>query len=319
MDKEAIRPFLKKTFSGFDKNEIPQGDFSFFQGKVRDIFDIGNEYLIVTSDRISAFDRVLTTIPCKGEVLNRLALYWFVQTADIIENHIAESVSGRTVRVRKGGVLPVEVVIRAYLTGSAWRDYQKTGVVSGIELSPGMKFNEKFTTPLFTPSTKAERGTHDEPISSEEVVRKQLVDPDVWKEVETAAFALFQRGTEIAKSRGLILVDTKYEFGILDGKPFLVDEVHTPDSSRFWFADTYQELFEAGDKQRKIDKEFLRQWLMEEKKFMGDGDIPEIPDDIRLEVAFRYIQAYELITGEPFTPEDLDTRAEKERILSIIT
>jgi len=182
-----------------------------------------------------------------------------------------------------------------------------------------MKFNEKFPEPLFTPSTKAERGTHDEPISSEEVIRRQLVDPDVWKKVEAAAFALFQRGTEIARNRGLLLVDTKYEFGILDGKPFLVDEVHTPDSSRFWFADTYQELFETGEKQRKIDKEYLRQWLMEEKKFMGDGDIPDIPDEIRLEVASRYIQAYELITGEAFSPEDLDTESEKQRIMSIIS
>lgn len=319
MEKEAIRPYLKKTFSGFKEDELPEGNFSFFKGKVRDIFDLGDEFLIVTSDRISAFDRVLATIPCKGEVLNRLALYWFGQTEDIIDNHIAEKISGRTVRVRKGKVLPVEVVIRAYLTGSAWRDYQKTGVVSGIKLPAGMKFNEKFPTPLFTPSTKAERGTHDEPISSEEVMQKKLVDPAVWKKVEEAAFSLFKRGTEIAKSRGLILVDTKYEFGILDGKPVLVDEVHTPDSSRFWFADTYQELFETGEKQRKIDKEFLRQWLMEEKNFMGDGDIPDIPDEIRLEVASRYIQAYELITGEAFVPEDLDPDSEKKRILSIIS
>jgi phosphoribosylaminoimidazole-succinocarboxamide synthase len=248
--------------------------------------------------------------------LNRLALYWFDQTRDIIDNHIAEKVSGRTVKVQKGEVLPVEVVIRAYLTGSAWRDYEKTGIVSGIELPSGMKFNERFPEPLFTPSTKAERGTHDEPISSEEVIQQKLVDPAVWKEVEEAAFKLFQRGTDIARSRGLLLVDTKYEFGIHDGKPFLVDEVHTPDSSRFWFADTYEELFDSGEKQRKIDKEYLRQWLMEEKKFMGDGDIPDIPDDIRLEVASRYIKAYELITGEEFIPEDLSPEEEKERIFS---
>jgi len=319
MKKDDLKPILKRTFPGFSEDDFTGTGASFTRGKVRDIFDLGEEIVITTSDRISAFDRVLTTIPCKGEVLNRMALYWFAQTRDIIPNHIAEEVSGRTVKVKKSEVLPVEVVMRGYLTGSAWRDYQAGKPVSGISLPEGMRFNQAFEKPLLTPSTKAERGTHDEPISSEAVVVKGLVDEALWKKVEETAEKLFTRGMEIAKSRGLILVDTKYEFGVQNGRLVLVDEIHTPDSSRFWFADTYEELFAAGEKQRKIDKEFLRQWLMEEKKFMGDGDIPDIPDDIRMEVALRYIQAFELITGETFKPEDLSPEEEKERILRLFT
>ncbi len=319
MRNEDILNILSRTFEGFSEADLKDSGAGFIKGKVRDILDLGDEFIIITSDRISAFDRVLTTIPCKGEVLNRMALYWFDRTKDIIPNHISEKISGRTVKVRKGDVLPVEVVIRAYLTGSSWRDYQKSGTVSGIKLPEGMKFNQAFSEPLLTPSTKAERGAHDEPISSEEIIRTKLVEPDLWREIEEKAFALFKRGTEIAGSRGLILVDTKYEFGILDGKLILLDEVHTPDSSRFWFSDTYAELFEAGEKQKKIDKEYLRQWLMEERGFMGDGDIPVIPDEIRVEVARRYIQAYELITGEEFVPEDISPGEEKKRVLQALS
>ena len=175
MRNEDISNMLSRTFEGFSESDLKDSGASFIKGKVRDILDFGDEFIIITSDRISAFDRVLTTIPCKGEVLNRMALYWFDQTKDIIPNHISERVSGRTVKVRKGEVLPVEVVIRAYLTGSSWRDYQKKGEVSGIKLPEGMKFNQAFSEPLLTPSTKAERGVHDEPISSEEIIRQNLV------------------------------------------------------------------------------------------------------------------------------------------------
>ena len=314
MTKEKIIPLLNKTFSTFSDDELPKGNFTFFRGKVRDLFDLGKHFLIVTSDRVSAFDRVLATIPCKGEVLNKLALFWFKQTQDILPNHIEKEVTGRTALVKKGDVIPVEVVIRGYLTGSAWRDYQAGKSVSGIELPSGLRFNEAFPEPLLTPSTKAEQGAHDEPVSEDEIIKRNLVSRDLWSEVKRAAFSLFKRGTELAKSRGLILVDTKYEFGIINGKLHLIDEVHTPDSSRFWYADDYKSLFEAGEKQKKVDKEFLRQWLMEEKNFMGDGDIPEIPDEIRVEVALRYIQAYELLTGESFDPDSRDPEKEKTTV-----
>jgi phosphoribosylaminoimidazole-succinocarboxamide synthase len=299
MTRDRLAEHLDTTFEGIDETLLPAG-IRFHRGKVRDIVKTGDRLILTTSDRISAFDRILTTIPLKGEVLNRMSVYWFRATEDIVDNHLLEEISSRTVAVQKAEVLPVEVVVRAYLTGSAWRDYQAHGRVSGIDLPPGMRFNERFERPLLTPSTKAEIGTHDEPVSAEEVVEKKLVDTDLWREIEKTAHALFERGTRLAAERGLILVDTKYEFGIDDGRLVLVDEIHTPDSSRYWYADTYEELFAKGEKQRKIDKEYLRQWLMEHG-FMGNGEPPVIPDEMRLNVAERYITALETITGEEFT------------------
>ena len=309
MDKMEAAKYLNSTFGGFDAEAVP-ASVEFFSGKVRDIFKADGGMLISTTDRISAFDRILSTIPFKGEILNRLSLFWFENTGDIIPNHIAEKVSARTIAVKKCEVLPVEVVVRGYLTGSAWRDYEEGRAVSGIELPSGMRMNQKFETPLLTPSTKAEQGEHDMPISSAEIVETGLVEKELWAKVEKAALELFRYGSETLASRGLILVDTKYEFGLLDGELVIVDEMHTPDSSRFWYADTYEELFSAGEKQRKIDKEYLRQWLMEERNFMGKGEMPAIPDEVRLEVADRYIRAYEQITGTEFVPQSLSPEDE---------
>ncbi len=307
MKRQELASIAQNTFQGLPDDTV-------YRGKVRDIIDYQDEMIICTSDRISAFDRILTTIPCKGEVLNGMSVYWFSRTEDIVPNHLVEMMSARTVRVRKYPLLPVEVVVRGYLTGSSWRDYQKEGKVSGISLPASMRFNEEFPKPLLTPSTKAEKGTHDVPISEKTIIEKGIVSADLWEKVRETAFALFARGTEIAASRGLLLVDTKYEFGIDDaGNPVLVDEIHTPDSSRYWFADTYKELFRAGEKQRKIDKEYLRQWLMSEG-FMGDGEPPHIPDEIRLNVAEKYIEAYELITGKTFTPENHTPEEESKLI-----
>jgi len=314
MIREEIASHLDSVFSGFQPEDFPAGT-ELYKGKVRDVVSLDREMLIITSDRISAFDRILSTIPCKGEVLNLMALYWFGQTEDILANHIVEKISARSIRVKKCKVLPVEVIVRGYLTGSAWRDYTQGRQVSGINIPAGMRFNQKFDTPLLTPSTKAEQGLHDEPISSEEIVARGLVEERLWRQVEEKALALFARGSEILASRGLLLVDTKYEFGILDGELVLVDEIHTPDSSRFWFADTYQELFRSGENQRKIDKEYLRQWLMD-RDFMGQGPAPEIPEEVRIEVAWRYIQAYQLITGTDFHPSGSGADEEKSRILS---
>ncbi len=268
---------------------------------MRDIVDRGSEMLITTTDRISAFDRVLTTIPCKGEVLNTLSLFWFHATEDIIAHHVREEVSPRTVRVAKCRVLPVEVVVRGYLTGSAWRDYQKGSAVSGIRLPSGMRFNQRFDRPLLTPSTKEEKGSHDRPVSREELIASGRVEKAVWEEIEERALALFQRGTELAAANGLILVDTKYEFGILDGRLTLVDELHTPDSSRYWYAETFPSLFAQGEPQRELDKEYLRRWLMS-RGWQGEGTPPALPDDLRVEVAGKYLAAWETITGKTFVP-----------------
>lgn len=312
-----LKPYLNTTFTGFNPADFPAGT-KIHTGKVRDIITLDGKLLITTSDRISAFDRVLSSIPCKGELLNRMALFWFDRTKDIIPNHIIKKVSARTILVKECRVLPVEVIVRGYLTGSAWRDYRAGKAISGIRLPEGMKCDQKFDQPLLTPSTKAEMGLHDEPISREEILERKLVPADVWEKIEKAAFALFERGTEIAARNGLILVDTKYEFGIdADGNVVLVDEVHTPDSSRYWYADTYRESFEAGKSQRKVDKEFLRQWLMD-RGFMGNGDAPEIPDEIRLAVAEKYINAFETVTGMTFNPESLSPEEELKAVRAVL-
>ncbi|MBI5390076.1 phosphoribosylaminoimidazolesuccinocarboxamide synthase [Candidatus Woesearchaeota archaeon] len=270
-----------------------------YVGKVRDNYTLGKKRVIITTDRLSAFDKVLTTIPFKGQVLNQLAAFWFEQTKQIIPNHVITIPDPNVMVVKECSVFPIEMVVRGYLAGSAWRDYQAGKDISGIKLSKGMKMSQKFPTPLLTPSTKAATG-HDEHISREEILRQKLVDPKLYEQMERIALALFKKGTEVVAKQGLILVDTKYEFGLLDGKLVLADEIHTPDSSRFWYADTYEDLFKAGKDQRMLDKEFLRQWLIREKKYMGDGPLPNIPDDIRVEVAWRYIKAYEEITGTLF-------------------
>lgn len=316
MRREELPRLAGTELEGFAPAEAPAG-VKLARGKVREIFDLGDRLLILTTDRISAFDRVLAVIPCKGEVLNRMSLFWFDKTRDIVENHLIQEVSPRAVLVKKCRVLPVEVVVRGYLTGSAWRDYRSGNEVSGIRLPEGMKNNQKFDEPLLTPSTKEAQGAHDMPIAADEIVSRGLVEERLWRQIEETAKALFRRGTEIAARQGLILVDTKYEFGLLDGKLVLVDELHTPDSSRYWYADTYDALFTEGKDQRKVDKEYLRQWLME-RGFMGDGEPPAIPDEVRLETAWRYIEAFQQITGTDFVPGSREPEAEKKKILSIV-
>jgi phosphoribosylaminoimidazole-succinocarboxamide synthase len=287
------------------------------RGKVRDVVDLGTELLISTTDRISAFDRVLTTVPCKGEVLNTISLFWFRATEDIISHHVREEVSARTIRAAKCRVIPVEVVVRGYLTGSAWRDYQKGERISGIDLPPGLRMNQRFQRPLLTPSTKEEKGAHDRPVSREDIVSGGIVEKPLWEKIEETALALFRRGTEIAGKQGLILVDTKYEFGLHDGRLTLVDEVHTPDSSRYWYADTWEKLFAEGAGQRELDKEYLRQWLLA-RGWKGDGTPPDIPADVRVQVARKYITAWETITGRTFVPRALDAKSESTLISGLI-
>jgi phosphoribosylaminoimidazole-succinocarboxamide synthase len=279
------------------------------RGKVRDIYRNrdGQRLILITTDRLSAFDHVLTTIPFKGEVLNRLAAFWFEKTAGIIQNHVLDLPDANALVARACQPLPVEVVVRGYLTGSFWRDYQ-AGTASaayGVPLAAGMRRDQRFETPLITPSTKAEAGQHDLPLSEAQVVAG-LVPKAVWEEARAAALALFALGQEWARSRGLILVDTKYEFGLdaqSRGKLTLIDEIHTPDSSRYWIADQYQRRFDAGEEQQMLDKENVRQWLIRERGFQGHGPLPAIPDEVRVDLAQKYVAAYERISGETFPGE----------------
>jgi len=279
------------------------GQKSLYKGKVRDVYNIDDKFLVmVVTDRISAFDVVLSKgIPYKGQVLNQIAEKFLDATADIVDNWKIASPDPMVTIGKKVEPLPVEMVIRGYLTGHAWREY-KSGKRSlcGIPLAEGMKENQKFDKPVITPTTKAHVG-HDEDISREEIIKLGLVPEDIYAKVEEYTYRLFERGSEMAARMGLILVDTKYEFGTLDGKIYLIDEIHTPDSSRYFYGDTYQENFDKGVEQRQLSKEFVRQWLIE-NNFQGkEGqNVPFMPDTFVTEVSERYIELYEHITGEKF-------------------
>jgi len=302
MTKEDVEPALEHAFASLDEAEAK--GLPVLRGKVRDVVVGEKALLLVASDRISAFDRVLSTIPYKGEVLSRISAWWFERCRDIVPNHMlpggdpASLGIGRASLVRKVEMLPIEVVVRGFLSGSAWRDYDAGKSVSGIELPRGLSRNERFPVALVTPSTKEKDG-HDRPISSAEIVSSGIVGEELWHEVRAAALSLFRRGQELAALSGLILADTKYEFGVSDGRLVLADELHSPDSSRYWRAESYDMLFFSGDDQRELDKEPFRRWLAE-RGFAGEGPAPAIPDSVRVEAAWRYVQAYEAITGEGF-------------------
>lgn len=278
-----------------------------YHGKVRDVYDINNRILVmVATDRISAFDVILPKgIPYKGQVLNQIASYFLEATADIVPNwRIATPDPMVTVGSRCEG-FRVEMIIRGYLTGSAWREYQ-SGVreICGVKLPDGMRENERFPEPIITPTTKADEG-HDENISREEIIERRIVSAEDYAVMEDYTRKLFKRGTEMAAEKGLILVDTKYEFGKLDGQVMLIDEIHTPDSSRYFYADGYQERFEKGLPQRQLSKEFVRQWLIDHG-FMGKAgqQVPEMTDEFCQSVSERYIELYEHVTGMPFVKAD---------------
>lgn len=286
-----------------------------YRGKVRDVYRQPDKLVLVTSDRISAFDHVLGTIPFKGELLTRIAAFWFEKTKSVCPNHVLEVPDPNVIVGRPTRAIPVEVVVRGYLTGSLWRDYtaNKHGVY-GVPIAAGMRKDQAFPKPIITPSTKEAIGKHDEPISAEEIVRRGLVDQKTWDACCERAIALFQAGQAWARTRGLIFVDTKYEFGIAaDGQLLVIDEIHTMDSSRFWEASEYESRFEKGDDQRMLDKENIRQWLIREKGFSGHGAPPALSDDIRQEIALTYIKAFERITGETFAsaPGEVLPRLEK--------
>ena len=286
--------------------EFP-GQKSVYNGKVRDVYSIGDDKLVmVATDRISAFDVILPKgIPFKGQVLNQIAAKFLDDTKDICPNwKLATPDPMVTVGIRCEGY-PVEMIVRGYLCGSAWRAY-KSGVreICGVKIPEGMKENQKFPTPIITPTTKAEIGQHDEDISKEEILARGLVSKEDYEVLEKYTLALFQRGTEIAAKRGLILVDTKYEFGKANGTIYLMDEIHTPDSSRYFYADGYEQRFAKGEPQKQLSKEFVREWLMD-NGFQGKAGqkVPEMTSAIVKSISERYIELYENIVGEKFKKE----------------
>ena len=293
------------------------GQKSVYNGKVRDVYSIGDDKLVmVATDRISAFDVILPKgIPFKGQVLNQIAAKFLDDTKDICPNwKLATPDPMVTVGIRCEGY-PVEMIVRGYLCGSAWRAY-KSGVreICGVKIPEDMKENQKFPTPIITPTTKAEIGQHDEDISKEEILARGLVSKEDYEVLEKYTLALFQRGTEIAAKRGLILVDTKYEFGKANGTIYLMDEIHTPDSSRYFYADGYQERFAKGEPQKQLSKEFVREWLMD-NGFQGKAGqkVPEMTSAIVKSISERYIELYENIVGEKFKKET-DISASGNRI-----
>ncbi|MEA4976125.1 MAG: phosphoribosylaminoimidazolesuccinocarboxamide synthase [Paludibacter sp.] len=286
-----------------------EGQKKVYHGKVRDVYTVKNDLLVmIATDRISAFDVVLPKgIPYKGQMLNQIAAKFLDATSDIVPNwKLATPDPMVTVGLRCEG-FPVEMIVRGYLCGSAWRTY-KSGVreICGVKIPDGMRENQRFETPIITPTTKAEYGLHDEDISKEEILKQGLVTPEDYALLEKYTMELFLRGSEIAAKRGLILVDTKYEFGKRDGKIYLIDEIHTPDSSRYFYADGYQERFEKGEAQKQLSKEFVREWLMA-NNFQGkEGQtVPEMTDEIVTGISERYIELFENISGEAFDRADI--------------
>ncbi len=300
---------LVKTDFRFD------GQTNVYHGKVRDVYTVKKDLLVmVATDRISAFDVVLPKgIPFKGQMLNQIAAQFLDATADIVPNwKLATPDPMVTVGLRCEG-FPVEMIVRGYLCGSAWRAY-KNGAreICGVKIPDGMRENEKFPTPIVTPTTKAEQGLHDEDISKEEILIQGLATPEEYELLEKYTLELFQRGTEMAAKRGLILVDTKYEFGKRDGKIYLMDEIHTPDSSRYFYAEGYEERFAKNEPQKQLSKEFVREWLME-NGFQGkEGQqVPEMTDEIVKGVSDRYIELFENITGQAFDKAEETNIAER--------
>ena len=299
-DRKIIRNNLKNTLTEIDL----KGFQKIHSGKVRDTYEHDGKMILVTSDRQSAFDRILASIPFKGAVLNLFSAFWFDQTKDIVKNHLIAIPDPNVAVVKKVKIFPVEVVVRGYITGStdtsAWMAY-KNGerMFCGIKLPEGMKKNQKFDEPIITPTTKSKE--HDEKISREEIISRGLVAEDKWKKVEGCALAVFKRGQKIAAKKGFILVDTKYEFGENEeGNVVLADEVHTPDSSRYWIAATYKEKFEKGIEPENFDKEFLRLWFKDHCDPYNDPELPPAPDELVEELSFRYIDIYEKLTGKTF-------------------
>ncbi|MFA6520282.1 MAG: phosphoribosylaminoimidazolesuccinocarboxamide synthase [Candidatus Paceibacterota bacterium] len=294
--KEHIDDVLKETnFPELGERKI---------GKVRDIYVAQDHITLISTDRHSSFDRNIASIPFKGEVLNQISLFWFEKTKDIVQNHVLSTPDPNVLVAKKCKVIPIEMVVRGYITGSTntslWTIYNNGQRNFGdFTLPEGMKKNQKLDTPVLTPTTKSDE--HDRPITSAEIIEENIVSKELWAEMSETALKLFKRGQEVALSRGLILVDTKYEMGIDEnGKLMLIDEIHTPDSSRYWKAESYEARFQQGEEPEYFDKEFLRLWFKEHCDPYKDEVLPPAPVELVAELSRRYIEIYEMITGQPF-------------------
>jgi len=307
VDTNVIQAQLTKTLGGTDFPSLGEK----YEGKVRDCYIKDGRRIIVVSDRLSAFDVVLGTIPFKGQVLNQMAAYWFEITKDLVPNHVIEIPDPQVMVGVECQLLPVEFVMRDYLTGvtstSIWSHYKAGGrEFCGHKLPDGMRKNQRLEKAILTPSTKAEKGDHDRSVSREEILAMGVLKAAEFDEAAEMCARLFAFGQKEAAKRGLILVDTKYEVGRRpDGKLVFIDEVHTPDSSRYWYADDYQKRFDAGEEPRGLDKEYVRKTLAEQG-YKGEGPPPKLTDEVRVEAARRYIQVCELITGRPFVPDQAE-------------
>lgn len=276
------------------------------QGKVRDFYMVGDKRVLITTDRQSAFDVILGHIPYKGTVLNLLTQFWLENTKDIVQNHMVSVPDPNVMISQNCGLIPIEMIVRGYITGvtntSIWTAYQKgERVFCGNVLPEGLVKNQKLEKPIITPSTHAEAGAHDVNMSRAEIIEQGIVSENIYSQMETAALKLFARGTEICQQKGLILVDTKYEFGLLNGELILIDEIHTPDSSRFWKLDSYQDRLAQGLEPENFDKEFIRLWYVDHG-YKGDGEPPKMPLELAVAASQRYVGNYELITGNEFKP-----------------
>ena len=303
LDKRTIIkniPHVLKTVNlkGFGKKK---------QGKVRDLYIWDEKRIIITTDRQSAFDKVLGFIPFKGQVLTALSAFWFEKTEDIIQNHLIGVPDPNVMVVKNCRVIPIEMVIRGYITGvtdtSIWGSYEKgEREIYGIKFPDDLQKNQKLPDPVITPTTKAEKG-HDERLTEKEILKKKIVSPDIWNQMKEVTFALFERGQEICDKAGIILVDTKYEFGLdKNGKLMLIDEIHTPDSSRYWIKSTYKKRFLAGEEPESYDKEPLRIWF-KERGYAGEGRPPKMPPKFLTKMSALYMSIYEKITGKKFIPD----------------
>ena len=298
--REDLAKHLSTHFSDVDIERLGRLG-AHRRGKVRDLFVSDDEILMITTDRLSAFDVVLTSIPCKGAILNAIAIAAFEATEDICPNHLLDVPHPNVLRVRRADPLPIEVIVRRYVTGSLWRDVEANRhTVYEVDLPNAIRKDQRLDGLIITPSTKAEMGLHDEPISRREILAQGLVSEPVLDQAFDVALKLFTRGETLAAERGLVLVDTKYEFGMIDDQLVVIDEIHTADSSRYWVASEYQSRFEAGEPQQMLDKENIRQWLIGEG-FSGHGEPPHIPDEVRLDLAEKYAQLHHHLLGRPFT------------------
>ena len=303
---DIIKSQFEKTLDGTNFSSLGE----LYKGKVRDNYIKGDTRIIIATDRLSAFDRVITTIPFKGQMLNQISSFWFEKTKNLVKNHIIAIPDPNVAVVHQCEMIPVEMIVRAYITGTAWRSYTKGETTSGIVLQSGLKKNQKLDDIILTPSTKAESG-HDIYISRDTILKDKIVDKDIYLQMEETAVKLFKFGQDYCNKNGLILVDTKYEFGLKDGELLLIDEIHTQDSSRFWMLESYEERFENDEEPEILDKEVFRGWLMETypnifPNIKPEQDIPPISSEIKIELAKRYMKSYQKITGLEFKAEVVD-------------